>query len=136
MAQQRPRLVRVREGRMISGVAAGLARYLNIDVIIVRLAFVALTIANPIGLLVYFVLWIAMPEAEKVGGEAASGPLHPESAQRVRALFGMGLMALGALFIARQFGLRFFMHDLSRFLGPLVLVGIGIALLTRRSKGE
>ncbi|OGE80103.1 MAG: hypothetical protein A2660_00545 [Candidatus Doudnabacteria bacterium RIFCSPHIGHO2_01_FULL_45_18] len=42
----------------LAGVAAGLADYFNIDVMLVRLAFVLTTFLNGIGVIAYIVLWI------------------------------------------------------------------------------
>ena len=55
------RLVRVEEGRMIAGVCTGLARYLGVDVTIVRVIFVLLGIFALGGVLLYLILWLIMP---------------------------------------------------------------------------
>jgi phage shock protein PspC (stress-responsive transcriptional regulator) len=57
------RLYRDADRKVVGGVAAGVAAYLNIDVLWVRLAFVVFTIFWLSGALVYIILWIAMPEA-------------------------------------------------------------------------
>lgn len=57
------RLYRDPDRKVVGGVAAGLAAYLNIDVLWVRLAFVIFTLIWLTGALVYIILWIAMPEA-------------------------------------------------------------------------
>ncbi len=57
------RLYRDPDHKVIGGVASGLAAYLNIDMLWVRLAFAIFTIFWLSGALVYLVLWIAMPEA-------------------------------------------------------------------------
>lgn len=57
------RLYRDPDRKVVGGVAAGLAAYLNVDVLWVRLAFVIFTLIWLSGALVYVVLWIAMPEA-------------------------------------------------------------------------
>lgn len=59
-------LVRPQEGRVIAGVAAGLAHYFNVDVTLVRLVFVLAEIlsAGMLGLIVYVVLWAIMPEEQ------------------------------------------------------------------------
>lgn len=44
------RLERASEGRLIAGVASGLAEYLNIDTSLVRVAFVVLSLFGGIGL--------------------------------------------------------------------------------------
>ena len=45
------RLIRSRNNRMFFGVCAGLADYLNVDPVIVRLLMVLLTLWNGVGLL-------------------------------------------------------------------------------------
>jgi phage shock protein C len=59
------RLTRSRHERMIAGVCAGIADYLNLDVTLVRVGFVILSVLSAAfpGLLVYLVLWFLMPEA-------------------------------------------------------------------------
>ena len=52
---------RLREGKMVAGVCAGLAEQFGISVTILRLAFVLGTIIGGWGLLVYLVLWVIMP---------------------------------------------------------------------------
>lgn len=57
------KLYRVREGKVICGVCAGIAEYFKLDPVIVRLAAVLLTCAEPFsGLLVYIVAAIIVPE--------------------------------------------------------------------------
>jgi len=52
---------RVREGKMIAGVCAGLAEQFGISVTILRLAFVLGTLIGGWALIVYIVLWVVMP---------------------------------------------------------------------------
>ncbi len=53
--------VRAREGRMIAGVARGLADRFGVAPALVRLAFVLATLLGLWGLVVYVTLWILMP---------------------------------------------------------------------------
>lgn len=55
------RLTRVEEGRMIAGVCAGLARYLGVDVTVIRVIFVLLALFAAGGVLLYLILWLVMP---------------------------------------------------------------------------
>ena len=55
------KLYRKPNDQMIAGVCAGLADYLNLDLVIVRLIFVLLLLMGGHGLLIYIVLWILMP---------------------------------------------------------------------------
>ena len=57
-------LSRPREGRMIAGVCAGLARRYGIPLFLVRVLTVAAGIAG-FGLIVYLVLWVLMPSDER-----------------------------------------------------------------------
>ena len=55
------RLRRPTENRMVAGVAAGVARQLDIDPIIVRVIFGALTIFGGAGILLYCIAWLTIP---------------------------------------------------------------------------
>ena len=58
------RLVRVKDGALIAGVLAGLARWLGWDVTMVRVVFVLCSILSAAfpGLIVYLLLWLLMPQ--------------------------------------------------------------------------
>lgn len=57
------KLQRNPEDKMLFGVCSGLAEYLNIDTVIVRLVFVLLILfGNGIGVIGYIILAILMPE--------------------------------------------------------------------------
>ena len=56
------RLVRKNDGRMLFGVASGLAEYFGVDPVIIRLLFVLLTLIGAHGILIYLILLIIMPE--------------------------------------------------------------------------
>lgn len=66
------RLIRRLQDRIIGGVCGGLARYLNIEVVLVRLFFVVFTLVGGIGPLVYIILWIIVPSEEQVGANTGS----------------------------------------------------------------
>jgi phage shock protein PspC (stress-responsive transcriptional regulator) len=48
--------------RILGGVCSGLAEGFHVDVLWVRVAFVVLTFINGVGVLLYLVLWVLMPE--------------------------------------------------------------------------
>jgi phage shock protein C len=87
------RLSRPREDRKIAGVCAGFARYLGVDVTLVRLiAVVLIFIPVPCGLIAYLVAWIIMPNDpipfaapgfHPAGGPSpsAGGPSQPAGSQ-------------------------------------------------------
>jgi phage shock protein PspC (stress-responsive transcriptional regulator) len=47
---------------MIGGVAGGVAEYFGVDPVLVRFAFIALTLINGIGLILYIVAMVVIPE--------------------------------------------------------------------------
>ncbi len=59
------KLTRSTQDQMVGGVAAGIADYLNLDPVIVRLIFVLLTLKSGIGPVLYLILWLIMPEEEE-----------------------------------------------------------------------
>ena len=59
------RLVRIRQGRMVAGVCTGLGRYFGVDVNLVRLAFGVLTIFYGLGILLYLIAWVILPEEDE-----------------------------------------------------------------------
>jgi phage shock protein C len=63
---QNQRLVRSRTDKMVAGVAGGLANYLAVDPVFVRLAFVALGMSGP-GVFVYAIMWLIMPTEGSTG---------------------------------------------------------------------
>jgi phage shock protein C len=56
------RLPRLRDGRMVAGVCAGIAARFKIDVNLVRLGFGIFTVFYGIGVLAYLVAWAILPE--------------------------------------------------------------------------
>ena len=58
----RPPLRRAYHGRMLAGVAAGIADYLNVDVTIVRIAFAVFTLFGGVGIPAYLACLLLIPE--------------------------------------------------------------------------
>jgi len=58
----RPPLRRAYHGRMLAGVAAGIADYLNVDVTIVRVAFAVFTFLGGAGIPAYLACLLLIPE--------------------------------------------------------------------------
>jgi phage shock protein C len=56
------RLTRVRDGKMIAGVTTGIARYLDVDLVVVRVGFAVATLFSGVGFLLYIACWVLMPQ--------------------------------------------------------------------------
>lgn len=127
--QTRPaRLYRSRDDRIIGGVGGGLAKYLGVDPVLVRLAIVALAIAAGSGILAYLIAWIVIPEepAEGDPGEAAeprSAPA-PRASGTARMFIGGALVVIGAALLA-----EWAIPGLRHVFWPIVVIAGGVGLL-------
>ena len=59
---ERARLTRDIQNKKIAGVCAGFAKYLDADVVLVRVIWLALAICTGVGFLAYLAAWIIMPK--------------------------------------------------------------------------
>lgn len=148
------KLTRSKSDQMIAGVAAGIANYLSIDPIIVRLIFVLITLGGGSGILLYVLLWIIMPleeDSDKTSNEvikentrdmkekaehfASEVSSYAKQGGNGQLWAGIILLLVGLYFLAGNLG--FF--DVFRFLRPellwpLVLIAVGIILLSRKNE--
>ncbi len=60
------KLYKIEHGKKVAGVCAGIAKFLNIDVTIIRLAWVLFTLAGGCGLIAYIIAALVMPNEEDV----------------------------------------------------------------------
>ncbi|MDH2423883.1 ATP-binding protein [Sphaerisporangium sp. TRM90804] len=88
-----PRMMRPMRGRLVAGVAQGAAAQLRLDPVVLRLAFVLLSVLDGLGLLAYAALWMFTPR------EAHEGPAPGRDWGQVTAyaVLGMALTAFGWL---------------------------------------
>ena len=150
------RLERSQKERMIAGVCGGIAEYLQLEVIWVRLVFAVLGVFGGIGVLAYIVLLIIMPlpgqrsvpdatptestqptaRAESTARIEATGPeprvevAPPVDTERRRQIAGYALIAIGLIFLLNNQGVFRFLEW--RYVWPLALVAIGVLLLAQR----
>jgi signal transduction histidine kinase/phage shock protein PspC (stress-responsive transcriptional regulator) len=115
------------ERGVIAGVAAGLARRFGIDPIIVRVAFVATSVAGGAGLAVYGIAWVLMPTE---GGVPA--PVERIAGRRDTwmVVAGAVCLALALLLLLREWGL--WLSD--AVVWPGILAAAGGALIWRQSQ--
>lgn len=75
------KLVRIEDRKMIGGICAGLAEYVEIDVSLVRILFVAvglITAVFPMALF-YIIAWIIIPAGAVVENEKSDPPAGKDS---------------------------------------------------------
>lgn len=128
-------LYRSQVDRMLTGVAGGMAEYLRVDPVIVRMLWViAVFLSSGVGLLVYVTLAIVMPtappldddaEAQRAEGSQPATPARYAHATNGAALVvGSVLVIIGAAALMSQFG----WFDAWR-LWPIILIAIGGVLI-------
>jgi len=127
-AAPEPKLYRANEGRLIAGVARGLADHLRVDVRWVRLGFLLLSLVNGAGILIYGALWFVVPVEPTDNGEAA------DDSGRSRASW-MLLLSLGAVGVGLALVLQLF-GAIPASSAPLVMVVVGAGLVWLRTDDE
>lgn len=118
-------LRRSRSDRVIAGVCGGLGRYLGIDPVLLRIATVVLVFAGGIGILLYVIGWIVIPEERPGVPEPEPAPSRVSS----RVAVGLVFIAVGAFFLLDEVWPDVFDW---RYVGPGLLIVIGAVLLARR----
>lgn len=126
------RIARSRRDRVFAGVCGGLAGYLGLDPVLVRVLYVALTLLSwGMGIVLYVLAWIIIPL------EAETAPIVPRdepSRNHARRVAGIFIVILGLLaLLSTSFG-WFNMFTNLRLAGPVALLAIGIALLLWRKE--
>jgi len=143
--------------RVIGGVCAGLADYLNTDTLLVRIIFLILGIMTGMGFFVYMLLWVLVPvedlpfatredvvksnvdeireRAEQLGQDAkqAVGKGWSARSQGDRTLLvGIALATLGVVMLFKSLGLLVWFGRL----WPLALVALGVLILVNNLRGK
>ncbi|GII03280.1 PspC domain-containing protein [Planobispora takensis] len=114
------RLIRPVEGRLVAGVAQGVADQLRLDPVVLRLAFVLLTVLDGIGAVAYAALWMFTPRAPYEGRE----PGRDWSQIAAYGAIALALMALGWLTGASAGGIGAW---------PIAVGGIGSLILWQQA---
>lgn len=132
----RRRAVRRSEGRVLGGVASGLADHLGVEVVQVRVAFLLLALLGGFGVALYGALWMILPsdarfQLDAPGLEAATRQgKRPGRVSRLEDggwLVALSAVALGVVFIVQSFvGAGFVFW-------PVFLGVVGLAVLWRQA---
>ena len=116
----RRRLTRPVEGRLIAGVAQGAAEQLRLDPVVIRLAFVLLTVVSGIGIVAYAALWLFTPS------RPYEGPVPQRDWSQIIAFgsIGMALTAFAWLTGSGSGGVGTW---------PIAVTGIGALILWQQA---
>lgn len=148
-------LYRSQQDKVIAGVCGGLAIYFGCDPLLFRLLFIILTMATGTGVALYLLLWLVLPTAQQelaeqeqvmrenlnemrtrareLGGEVRGSfaqARKTRSADDTLILMGTILVGFGLLLLFRNIGLLAWV----RYLWPVALIGLGVAILANSIK--
>jgi len=139
------KLTRSRDKKVIAGIAGGLGEYLDIDPIIIRIIIVLITIFHGVGLLIYIIMWIVIPEepyssifqenkTEEPGdlgqtineetNKFAEEVKKQSTSSNGRTIFGVILIGIGLIFFLERF-LPIFDFELI-FSSGLIILGLAL----------
>jgi len=141
------RVTRNESDKILGGVASGIARYINVDPLIIRLAFVALVLGEGLGIVIYLVLWILIPsekstqqDTKKVISENAKDIEHQAeqitnnmqkntNKNTAKIILGSVLILIGLLIQLNILGLSI---DFS-WAWPIIIIAIGLIIIFKRN---
>ncbi|MET7797190.1 PspC domain-containing protein [Streptomyces decoyicus] len=128
------KLYRSADGRLLGGVARGLAGHLGLPVSWVRIVFVALFMADGMGALLYAAFWFFVPLG--VGGVDHRYPAPADGKRRPRRhkpdkgqVFALIALLIGTAIVASRFQLG----QAKGYVWPVLLIGAGVALVWRQA---
>ena len=127
--QRRLSIQRSRKGRVLGGVAKGIAQEFDIDPLYVRLAFVLLTLASGVGVFLYAAGLVLMPDEK--GSMSRVGKTLDSDSDVTQGL-AFGAIVLGAALLLRRIGVWF----PARLLWPGVFIFTGLAMVWRRGAND
>jgi phage shock protein C len=128
------KLYRSREDYWIAGVCGGLGRYFAVDSNPIRLAFVLLAAWNGLGVLLYLVTVLIVPEEphpDHGGPPAAASSADTHGDDRRLRMLGW-LLVLGGVYLLLR-NLRLFLPIVQDQVFPIVLILGGLVLLLLRA---
>jgi phage shock protein PspC (stress-responsive transcriptional regulator) len=99
-----PRLRRSRSRRMLAGVAGGIAERYDVDVSLVRVAFVVLAFAWGAGVVLYGAMWALVPREPPTDGTVEPEPEEQPTSAWLALLLLAGVVAFGLLVVSPHWG--------------------------------
>lgn len=91
---------RTRDDRMVAGVCAGAARYLNVDPVVLRVIVASLSFVGLAGLIIYVAAWLLIPEEGEEAGLVDGmlpGTVDREQVRRLGLFVATAIAAASAL---------------------------------------
>lgn len=126
--------------RVIGGVCAGLADYLNIDVALMRVLFVVAALCGSFGFWLYVILWIVAPSQKvlnynNIYQEEPTVDITPEERQNSHKgamTFSIILICIGLLALIDNFTYIGWIWKL----WPVILIALGVVIIINTQKNQ
>ena len=115
----RPSIRRSKSDQVLGGVCGGLGAAAGIDPVWFRLGFIFLALSSGVGLLLYLIAWIIIPEADD-----SDPPASDHRTETGAVVFGIFLLVIGSALLADAIIPWF-----DRIVWPLALIGVGIGMI-------
>ncbi len=143
------KLYRDEQHKVISGVCAGLAEYLNVDVSIVRVLFLVSLLLKGGGGLLYVILWIVLPKKnfifndptvdykvppDPMGYYDPANPIPVKQKSNFSVIAGAILIIMGSFFLLDELNI-IPDFDFGK-LWPVILIAIGAGFIFSQGKKE
>lgn len=142
---------RSREGKIIAGVCSGLAKYFDIDPVIMRLIFIVLTVFNGIGLVVYIILALITPYEDTPtaspkenmddlanGVKSAAAKIKQENMSghydRPRIWLGVVVIFIGLAILVNNYAPTPLSWMIRGMFWPLAVIALGLFLLFKNNR--
>lgn len=134
------RFERSATNKVIGGVCAGLADYLNMDVTLVRVLFVVAALCGSFGFWLYIILWIVAPSQKVIGFNSQNDELVDISVaeddkkgfQKGAVVTAIILIGIGLLALIDNF----MPIDWIWKLWPVILIALGIVIIMNTQKKQ
>ncbi|HEY5822223.1 MAG TPA: PspC domain-containing protein [Propionibacteriaceae bacterium] len=134
---ERPRASRVSEGALLGGVCTGLARHLGWPLMVVRIGFVGLALAQFVGVIAYAALWLLLPAESTTAAPGLESASRAGMRDRVRPqrrvdwgmLLALGALGTGLIWIVQTSGLGVS----QQLFWPVAFACVGAALVWRQA---
>ena len=155
------RVYRSKDDRVIAGVCGGLAKYFDIDPVIVRIIAVLSVFASGLGFLAYLIFWLVVPLEESDAAEAKDavkanveemkgaanelgrdiraalgGDDDPEQRERLRGRrlnwIGITIIAVGVLILLSNLNIFWWFHWGVLWPIPVIVIGVLVVVAARR----
>ena len=133
--------------KVIGGVCAGLAEYLDTDITVVRLLFAFAILIMGVGLIPYIILWIVLPKkyynpfitpsdpatvnyiVPPVTSNLPYGTVTPQKRSNAGLVIGIVMIFLGGAYLMHEFDIIPDIHF--HRLWPVFVIAIGIGLILK-----